>query len=416
MKAALGCAGLGQTGEEEDERHAATDHANREDGRPVPTVDRPDVAGGPESQGDRDQDERGDRVLQGRVDGGVRQLLDRKCVEVDGQAADQRGTNREDDAPADSTGDGDRGLRQSIRTREHRGLLLPGLWPRPLIGRPTPGRSQREARLEFVQPGLVRGVRRSCRRQPVTQSPTATSVSNSVDARRRRPSVSTTAPTASMATTRPGNAMHISVRAPAREEASCGSLRWLRGWPKPAPAWPPRRAGSRHCPDRTRRRRWPRSGRERADPGSARPARPPPAGRPRGTTAGAAAQGRPMSPVRARSTICSRAEATRGIDDDDAGGGRDGQEVVDVELTDGPHADAVGQLVTDHCGSSDGHAVIAAVRRAAHEHLDPDCLGPGAGWVGCCRPRTGSYWQMQGHGRFSTLRSRKCVAQLMHGS
>ena len=124
-----GCAGLGETGEEEDERHAATNHANGEDGRPVPPLDRPDVAGGPESQGDRDQDERGDRVLQGRVHGGVRQLLDRKCIEVDGQPADERGTNREDDAPADSTGDGDRGLRQSIRTREHRGLLLPGLWP-----------------------------------------------------------------------------------------------------------------------------------------------------------------------------------------------------------------------------------------------------------------------------------------------
>jgi hypothetical protein len=73
-------------------------------------------------------------------------------------------------------------------------------------------------------------------------------------------------------------------------------------------------------------------------------------------------------------------------------------------------------LVPDHCGSSDGHAVIAPVRRAAQQNLDAGRLGPGAGWVGSCRPRTGSHWQMQGHGRFSTLRSRKCVAQLMHGS
>jgi hypothetical protein len=74
-----------------------------------------------------------------------------------------------------------------------------------------------------------------------------------------------------------------------------------------------------------------------------------------------------------------RPEATGGIDDDDTDGGRDGQEVVDVELTDGPHADAVGQLVPDHCGSSDGHAVIAPVRRAAHQNLDAGRLGPGAG-------------------------------------
>ena len=68
----------------------------------TPDRDRPssDVASRrrAEQQGDRHEDDGRDRVLGGRVHGGVRDELDPERVEIDRQAADRGGGQREQDA------------------------------------------------------------------------------------------------------------------------------------------------------------------------------------------------------------------------------------------------------------------------------------------------------------------------------
>ena len=100
-------AGLGEPGEEEDERDAPADHADEHDADPAAPIERPDLARRAEPDRRAEQDERRDGVLERRVDRGVGQLLDREGVEVDRQAADERGADREGDPPADADRDGE---------------------------------------------------------------------------------------------------------------------------------------------------------------------------------------------------------------------------------------------------------------------------------------------------------------------
>ena len=97
-----------------------------------------------------------------------------------------------------------------------------------------------------------------------------------------------------------------------------------------------------------------------------------------------------------------------GVDDDHARSGRDRQQVVDIELTDDLDPDVGDGVPADQGGGRDRRPVVPAVRGAAHQDLDREQLPlPRIDRAG--RPPAG-------HPRSSTVRSRKWVAQLMHGS
>ncbi len=89
MKAAVGRGGDREAAEEEDERDAAADDRDRDQAQPVPAVQGPRFAPGAKGQGERDQHDRSDAVLGGRVDRGVRHELHAERVEVDGETADR---------------------------------------------------------------------------------------------------------------------------------------------------------------------------------------------------------------------------------------------------------------------------------------------------------------------------------------
>ena len=128
---------------------------------------------------------------------------------------------------------------------------------------------------------------------------------------------------------------------------------------------------------------------------------------------------RPTSPLNGISTIQPGVDADRGVDDDGPGASRDGQEVVDIELSDDPRPDVVRQDIGEAAHGDHGGAVVATIGGTAGEDLTSvfrtELHGRrGAILVG---PEDGGLdIEHGGHDASSTCRSRKWVAQLMHGS
>ena len=99
-------------------------------------------------------------------------------------------------------------------------------------------------------------------------------------------------------------------------------------------------------------------------------------------------------PIQGKLDDPTRANALRGIDDDNAGARWNTQKIIDTQLADDPQSHIDRQAITEEGGCRNWSTVVASVGQATHQNLDGDGMARGG-------PSTGRRFTMVGNNRRS---------------